>query len=223
VPAARPARLRRLTLALLGSALLVCAGLGGAAWKVLACDRGNYLANASASWLNGSEEYLFACGTVWHSLDTGRTWKQLPSTGLPRLLREGRIAADRTAGRLYLAVLLAGAPTLRCPLCLLTRVEPAMFLSEDGGLNWVLIRRFPEGPAGLLRFRAIYADPDYSDAAWVILATGERSVYYATNTGGREWRQTCVEIPPNYCDPPDLFLEWNHVRHDLDEYNEIIP
>ena len=73
------------------------------------------------------------------------------------------------------------------------------------------------------RIRAIYADPDYSDAAWVILATGERSVYYATNTGGREWRQTCVEIPPNYCDPPDLFLEWNHVRHDVDEYNEIIP
>ena len=219
----RPARLRRLTLVLLGGALLVCAGLGGAAWKVLGCERGDYLDSASASWLNSSEEYLFACGTVWHSLDAGRTWKGLPSAGLPRLLRDGRIAADRTAGRLYLAVLLAGQATLRCPLCPLTRVEPAMYLSEDGGLHWVLVRRFPPGPAGLLRFRALYADPDYSDAAWVILSTGERSVYYATNTGGLLWRQTCIELPPNYCDPPDKFLEWNHVRHDLDEYNESIP
>ena len=210
-------------LALLGGALLVCGGLGAVVWRTVGCDRGDYLGRASASWLNSSEEYLFACGTVWHSLDAGRTWKGLQSAGLPRLLREGRIAADRTAGRLYLAVLLASQASPRCPLCPLTRVEPAMYLSEDGGLHWVLIRRFPEGQAGLIQFRAIYADPVCSDAAWVILSTGERSVYYATNDGGRQWRQTCVEIPPDYCDPPDKFLEWKHVRHDTDEYNEFMP
>jgi hypothetical protein len=217
----RPAR--RLTLALLGGALLLCAGLGGAAWQVLGCDRSDYLDQASASWLNNSDQYLFACGRVWHSLDAGHTWKGLASAGLPRLLRDGRIAVDRTAGRMYLAVILSRPSTLECPMCLFTRVEPAIYLSEDGGQHWVLARRFSDGPSGLVQFRAIYADPDYSDAAWAILSTGERSVYYATNTGGRLWRQTCVEIPPDYCDPPDKFLEWYHVRHDGGEYNENIP
>lgn len=201
---------RRLALAALAGLLLVGTAAGGLVWSVTRCDRSDYLKYASVSWVNQQEEYLFACGHVWHSLDAGQTWKQIPSSGLPWLLRDGRIAEDRTVGRLYLAVILAVPSSLRCLLCPFAEVQPSMYMSEDGGQHWRLTARFPPGLTGYTSIRTISADPDYSDAGWVILVMGPQADYYATNTGGRRWRLTCVEQMGYFCDPPADFLAAHH-------------
>jgi hypothetical protein len=205
-------RRRRLFLALPAGAVLLCAGATGAAWYALRCDRAGYLNQAAQSWINPREEYLFACGQLWHSYDAGQTWRQISTFGLPILVRQGKIAIDRTAGRLYLAVVLASQASLRCPVCPLTRVQPVMYVSEDGGLRWKLAYQFPEGIAGLTRFRMISSDPDYTDAAWTVIVDGEQVAYYASNNGGQGWRLTCEERPGWFCDPPADFLEARHGR-----------
>ena len=149
-----PAR-RRLLLASLAGLLLVCAAGGGAVWYSQRCDRSTDLNRASVSWLNKQEEYLFACGQVWHSLDAGATWKQIPAGGLPLLLRDGRIAEDRTVGRLYLAVILAMPSSLQCLLCPFTEVQPVMYRSADGGEHWQVANRFQAGIAGITSFRSL--------------------------------------------------------------------
>jgi hypothetical protein len=207
-----PATRRPIVLASLAGLLLVCAATGGTAWYVSRCDRDSYQNSASVSWINADEKYLFACGHVWHSFDAGQTWTQIPSGGLPLLLRDGRIAVDRTPGRLYLAVLLSVPSSLQCLLCPLTRVQPVMYLSEDGGRDWREAQRLPEGLAGITSFRTLSADPDYPDAGWTVLVSGERVVYWATNDGGHQWRLTCEERLGYFCDPPADFLAARHAR-----------
>lgn len=144
----------------------------------------------------------------------------LPMTGEPPLhdqtvlVRDGRIAADRSAGRLYLAVMLAVPSNFNCLLCPLTEVQPVVYLSEDGGHSWQLTGHFPDGPSGLTSVRIISADPDHSNAGWIVLQTGEQVAFYATNTGGRIWRLTCVEQLGYVCDPPADFLAGHHFRQD---------
>jgi hypothetical protein len=183
---------RRILLASLASLLVICGAAGGATWYATRCDRNSYLSQAATSWVNDREQYLFACGQVWHSLDAGQTWQNIPSGGLPLLAREGRIAEDRSPGQLYLAMLLAVPSSLQCPLCPLTQVQPTMFVSVDGGRNWQLVHRFPEGPAGLTYFRSVSADPEYSNAAWVELVARDEVFYWGTNSGGREWAIACT-------------------------------
>jgi photosystem II stability/assembly factor-like uncharacterized protein len=204
----------RLVLASLAGLLLVGAATGGLVWAATRCDRGAYLGRASVSWVNNQEEYLFACGQVWHSLNAGQTWTPIHSGGLPWLLRDGRIAEDRTVGRLYLAVTLAVPTSFQCLLCPFTEVQPAIYLSEDGGHHWRLTGLFPGGPTGFTDFRSISADPDYGDAGWVVVARGEQVAYYATNTGGQQWRLTCEERLGYFCDPPSDFLAARHARPD---------
>jgi hypothetical protein len=184
----------------------VCLVAGGAAWVLLRCDRSTFAERSSASWLNDRERYLFACGQVWHSFDDGASWTRVPSQGLPGLAREGPLGVDRTPGRLYLGLLLAGRSTLRCLLCAWTEVTPVIYLSEDGGQHWHNVHRFTSGPAGNSTFRAVYSDPDYEGSAWVILTRGSETAYYATNTGGQVWIKTCVEDYSGLCDPPDELL-----------------
>ena len=208
--ASAPTTRRRIVLASLAGLLFVCAATGGTAWYASRCDRASYLKRASVSWINTNEEYLFACGQVWHSLDAGQTWAQIPVGGLPLLLRDGRIAMDRTPGRLYLAVLLAVPSNLQCLLCPFTRVQPVMFLSENGGRDWRVAQRLPEELAGSTSFRTLSADPDYADAAWAVQVTGEQVVYWATNDGGHRWRRTCEERLGFFCDPPSEFMAARH-------------
>src|SRR5262249_115307 len=155
---------------------------------------------------------LFACGHVWHSLDAGQSWTQIPSVGLPLWLRDGRIAMDRAPGRLYLAVILAVPSNLQCLLCPFTEVQPAIYLSSDGGHAWKPAAHFSAGPSGVTNFRTITPDPDYGNAAWAILVTGERVEYFATNTGGAVWHLTCEERLGFNCDPPSEFLAAHHNR-----------
>jgi photosystem II stability/assembly factor-like uncharacterized protein len=200
-------------LAALAGLLLVSGAAGGVVWAVTRCDRDQYLGRAATSWVNPQEKYLFACGAVWHSLDAGQTWAQVPAGGLPWLLRDGHIAEDRSVGRLYLAVVLAVPSNLTCLLCTFTEVRPAIFLSEDGGRNWRLTARFTAGAIGLTDFRSISADPNYSEAAWAELVTGEQVTYYATNTGGQAWRLTCEERMGYFCDPPSDYLAAHHAKN----------
>jgi len=197
---------RRVVLASLAGLLFVCAAAGGTGWYALRCNRADYQNRASVSWVNPSEEYLYACGSVWHSLDAGNAWAQIPSVGLPFWLRDGRIAIDLTPGRLYLATLLAVPSSLDCPLCPLTRVQPVMYLSENGGRVWREAQRFPESQTGITSFRSLSADPDYPNSGWAILVTGVRVVYWATNNGGHSWRLTCEERLGFMCDAPSDFM-----------------
>ena len=204
---------RRVLLAALAGLLLVCAAAGGAGWYATRCDRDSYLKQAATSWVNSREKYLFACGQVWHSLDAGQTWQPIASSGLPLLARDGRIAEDRAPGRLYLAMLLAVPSSLACPLCPLTRVQPTIYLSADGGRSWQMGQQFPEGPSGITFFRSLSADPDYEDAAWTVLVTGERVVYWASNNGGHGWIRSCEEQIEYFCDPPSDFLAMHGKTH----------
>jgi hypothetical protein len=199
-------RRRNRLIALLSAGLALCLLTGGGIWAFFRCDRNTFVERSTASWLNLRERYLFACGQVWHSFDDGAHWSRVPNQGLPSLAREGRIAVDRTPGRLYLGLLLAGRSTLRCLFCAWTEVTPAIFLSEDGGQHWVLVHLFPGSPVGSSAFQAVHADPSYAGSAWVILTRGSETAYYATNTGGRVWVKTCVETYSGRCDPPDSFL-----------------
>ena len=204
--ASAPTARRRVVLASLAGLLFVSAAAGGTGWYALRCDRADYQNRASVSWVNPSEEYLFACGTVWHSLDAGLSWAQIPSGGLPLLVRQGRIAMDRTPGRLYLGLLESVPSNLECLLCPLTRVQPVIFVSNNGGRDWREAQRLPESLAGITSFRTLSADPEYPNAGWVVLVSGERVDYWATNNGGERWWLTCEERIGYSCDPPADFM-----------------
>jgi hypothetical protein len=216
-PASAPSPRRKLLLIMLSTAVLVCGLAGGAGWLLTRCDRDAHAAQAAASWLNDQEKYLFACGQVWHSFDNGRTWAAISARGLPVLTRDGYIAVDREPGRLYLGLMLGGRSSLRCLLCGLTQVTPALYLSDDGGQHWTMAQRFTPGPTGDSYFRAVYSDPDYAGSAWAILIRGDEVAYYATNTRGSVWRKTCIETYSGQCDPPDNFLSNDTV---LDRVND---
>ncbi len=109
--------------------------------------------------------------------------------------------------------MLAVPSSFQCLLCPLTEVQPAIYLSVDGGHSWRLTGSFPAGPSGVTDFRTISADPDYGEAAWAVLATGEQVTYYATNTGGLQWRLTCEERLDYFCDPPSDFLAAHHGKN----------
>ena len=208
---------RRAIVWLAAVAMMLCAAAGGGAWWTLRCDLDDHVERVAPSWVNERESFLFACGQVWRSGDSGETWVRVPSQGLPRLVRQGHIAADLTPGRFYLGLLLSGQSRPKCPLCLLTEVRPVIYVSSDGGAHWTLARQFQNAPAGDSGYRALHADPDYSDAAWAVLTIGGETAYYATNTGGRLWRKTCVERGANFCDPPDEFLKFQHLNRSRDE------
>lgn len=197
----------RRILLLAGAALLAaCACAGAVAGTALYCDRDAYVRHATASWTNPNEQYLFACGRVWHSTNRGGTWQPVRAQGLPPLAREGLLAVDRDPGRLYLALTTASASTRACPLCAFTHARPVIYLSQDAGAHWTVVHRFRPGPRATTYVRALYADPDFSQAAWVVVSLDQQVAYWATNTGGLAWQQTCVEFFGGECDPPDEFL-----------------
>ena len=197
-------------------AATICLALGSWAWSLAQCDMRDYLDRAATSPANPREMYLFACGHVWRSMDRGRAWAQVPARGLPIGLRDAHIAADRRPGLLYLGVVANRrlAPNLKCLSCAWVRVEPALYISHDGGVQWRLAYRFKPSAMGNTWFLAVNADPDYVSAAWVILKRGDEVAYYATNTAGRLWQKTCVEENPAIprCDPPDELLSARHER-----------
>lgn len=207
---------RRLILAAAWVAAALSAGVGGATWYFTRCDMADHLSQAKSFLPNPQEQYLFACGRVWHSLDGGHAWAQVPAQGLPSGLRDAEIGVDRKPGLLYLGAITNPrlVPNFECLTCAWVKVRPAIYVSHDGGLRWTLAHAFRPAAAGDSRFIAVNADPDYDSAAWVILKRGDEVAYYGTNTAGRAWQKTCVEVNPSIprCDPPDDLLRFRHEK-----------
>jgi len=190
---ASPAYTRRFILAGLIGAVVLCLGLGSAAWYLTRCDMRDYLNRAAVSPASLQERYLFACGHVWHSRDAGRVWVRMASTGLPFGTRDGHIAADRKAGYLYLGLLINTQGSIYCPLCAWTNLRPAIYISTDGGRRWTFAYKFKRGPAGDGGFLGLFADPDREGAAYAVIKNSDEITYYATGTSGHFWKQNCVE------------------------------
>jgi photosystem II stability/assembly factor-like uncharacterized protein len=211
---ASPIYARKLGLALALAALLACAGAGGAAWYFTRCHRDDYLSQVKVFLPNPQEQYLFACGRIWRTINGGRSWTRPPMRGLPFGVRTAQIAVDRKPGLLYLGVVAHTRLSFNCLQCTWIRVQPAIYVSHNGGMDWQLAREFNFGPGGQTLFMAVHADPDYENAAWAILKRGDDVAYYATNNGGRTWQKTCSEddFPNLRCDPPDELLRFQHDR-----------
>ncbi len=211
---ASPVDARKLTLVMMVGAALLCASVGGAAWRLTRCDRADYLDRAKPFLPNPREQYLFACGRVWRSVDGGQTWARVLAQGLPFGLRDAQIGVDRKPGLLYLGALTRPrlSPNFNCLQCAWVKVRPTIYISYDGGARWRLGHTFQPGSVGNTRFVAVHADPDYESAAWVILQHGDEVAYYGTNTAGHLWQKTCVEdnLASPRCDPPDDLLRFRH-------------
>ena len=210
-----PAFPRRLLLTWALGLVLLCAGLGGGAWYAVRCDMHDYLGQAKASETHPRERYFFACGAVWRSLDGGQTWQRLPVNRPLSSVREAHLAVDRKPGVLYLAAMLSLPTSWACPLCAWTRVQPTLYVSTDGGDHWSPVYQFKPGLARSTRFVALHADPDYGEAAWVIIQQGDYVAYYGTNTAGQVWQRTCVEESTDSvdCDPPETLLDYRFKRN----------
>jgi hypothetical protein len=211
-----PVNARRLALAVMVGAMLLCGGMGGAAWYVTRCTMLDYLNRATASPLNPREQYLFACGAMWRSADGGRLWRQQPVRGLPLGARDGRIAADRRPGLLYLGLLINSRSTRYCLDCAWTKLQPVIYTSKDGGQTWAVAYTFKRGPADNGGFLALFTDPDREGTAWAVVKNADEIAYYVTGTAGRFWRRTCIEYlfpGSGSCDVPDNVLQFNQPSH----------
>lgn len=185
--------MRKLTLSLALGVALLCAAAGGVAWRFTRCNVLDYLNLAAAAPLNPREQYLFACGYVWHSLDSGHLWRRVSPRGLPFGARDGHIAVDRKPGFLYLGVLTNTRSSRYCLQCGWTYLRPAIYTSTDGGLHWTFAYKFRRGPAGQGGFLGVFADPDQEGHAWTVIQNVDAIAYYGTATSGMFWTQTCLE------------------------------
>ncbi|MCS6911409.1 MAG: glycoside hydrolase, partial [Anaerolineales bacterium] len=127
-------------------------GVGGAVWYALRCNVLDYIERAAASPSNPRQQYLFACGYLYESVDGGQTWLRRESTGLPFGAREGWVAVDRQPGVLYLGTTIFTNSSAYCWNCAWTYLRPAIFVSTDGGKTWQFAYRFRRGPANQSSF-----------------------------------------------------------------------
>jgi hypothetical protein len=190
---AAPTLMRKLVL-MAGMGLgLICAGAGGTAWYLTRCSVPDYFHQAAISPVNPREQYLFACGHVWHSVDGGQVWNRQPARGIPIGTRDGLISIDRRPDQLYLGIMINSQSSLYCLECAWTYLRPAIYASADGGRTWSFAYKFKRGHASRSGFVALLADPDRDGAAWAVIRYGDEINYYGTGTSGRFWKQVCTE------------------------------
>jgi hypothetical protein len=190
---------------------LACAGTGGLVWYSTRCNVRDYFHLASASPLNRQDQYLFACGYIWHSVDGGRLWARQSAHGIPFGTRDGYITVDRRSNLLYLGILINSRSSIHCLECAWTHPRPAIFTSADGGWTWSLAYQFRRGPAGHSGFLTLLADPSRDGAAWAVIQNDDEINYYATGTSGLFWKQICTEyyfLGSGGCDLPGNVLEF---------------
>ncbi|MDW8327932.1 MAG: sialidase family protein [Anaerolineales bacterium] len=168
-------------------------GVGGAVWYALRCNVLDYIERAAASPSNPRQQYLFACGYLYESVDGGQTWLRRESTGLPFGAREGWVAVDRQPGVLYLGTTIFTNSSAYCWNCAWTYLRPAIFVSTDGGKTWQFAYRFRRGPANQSSFLGLYADPDKAGFVWAIVKNRDEISHYATATHGYNWKRMCYE------------------------------
>ncbi len=184
---------RKLILGALAIAMLGAAALGGLGWNLLRCDMRDYLQRAAVSPHHTAERYLFACGSLWHSRDAGFLWRRLTVSGLPFGTRDGFVALDRRPGILYLGVTILTDSSRHCWDCAWTFRRPAIYVSLDGGRNWLYQYRFRRGPAGLNNFIGLFGDPDRDGVLWAVIRNNDEITYYGSATEGRNWKRECYE------------------------------
>jgi hypothetical protein len=185
---------RKMLLAGAASLTLIVGGAGGAVWHFfLRCDARDYFDRAAVSSANPSEQYLFACGYVWRSLDGGRVWWRMDPSGLPWGTRHGRIAVDLEPSTLYLGIQIATASSLQCWNCAWAYLRPAIYVSTDGGRSWTFAYKFRRGPAESNDFLKLAAQPDRQGAVWAVIKNSDEISYWGSATLGRSWKRACVE------------------------------
>ena len=208
---ANPLHSRRLVLGAALGALLVSAAVGGVIGYLVRCDRRDYLDRVAVSPLNSDDQYLFACGHVWRSLNGGRDWGRVTAQGLPVGMRDGHIAVDRQSGYVYLGLMINGRAAPYCLPCLWTQRRPAIYTSTDGGRQWSLTYKFSRRSAGYGIFLDVLADPDHAGTAWAVVQYGGEVTYYSSDQSGQVWKQVCSERyspSPGGCELPENILQF---------------
>jgi hypothetical protein len=208
---ASPALTRKFILAGGLGATLLCATLGGLALYLTRCDMRDYLNRAAPVPGNRPEQYLFACGNVWHSRDGGRVWVRMSARGLPFEARDGHLAADRQPGILYLGLLINSQSSVYCLNCAWTKLRPAIYVSTDNGRTWTFSYKFKRGPAEDGGFLGLFADPERAGVVYAVIKNSDEIAYYGTGTSGRFWKQLCAEYyftGSGGCELPDSVLHF---------------
>ncbi len=184
---------RKLSLTILAGILLACLGTSAVTAYVLRCNVLDYLDRLSANPRDPDEQYLFACGYVWHSTNNGGLWNRVDPTGLPFGVRDGYIAANGQSGHLYLGILTLTRSSLQCWNCAWRNLRPAIYTSNDGGHTWVLAYKFKQGAAGEGGFIGLYAHPTKDRFLYAVIKNADEVTFYASGTSGQFWKPTCME------------------------------
>jgi hypothetical protein len=203
---------RRLSLTLLGSLLLACLGTSAGTAYVLRCSVFDYMDRFSANPRNPSEQYLFACGYVWHSTNNGGLWNRVDPTGLPVGVRDGYIATNGQPGHLYLGILTITRSSWQCWDCAWKNLRPAIYISDDGGHTWALSYKFKQGSAADGGFIGLYAHPSKDRFLYAVIKNADEITFYASGTAGQFWKPICLEYYDigRVCELPKAVMDFEN-------------
>lgn len=207
---------RKFSLTLLAGTLLACLSTSAGVAYALQCNVIDYMNRRAANPANKSEQYLFACGYVWHSTDQGAVWNRVDPTGLPFGVRDGYIASNGQPGHLYLGILTLTRSSLNCWNCAWRNQRPAIYTSVDGGHTWILSYKFKAGPAGDGGFVGVYAHPTKDKFLYAVIKNSDEVTFYASGTSGQFWKPICLEYYDvgRVCHLPEAVMDFE---------NELIP
>jgi len=202
---------RKLILGSLAATLFICLSASGVVAYALRCNALDYLDRVSLNPLNVQDRYLFACGYVWHSLNSGQRWDRIDQQGLPLGVRDGYIAVDRQRGRLYLGILVNARNSLQCFDCAWKSQHPSIYISNDGGNTWAFSYKFKRGPSATSGFVGVYADPLKNNYVYTIIKNVDEITFYASGTNGLFGKATCHEYYDigRLCHLPDSVMQFH--------------
>jgi hypothetical protein len=203
---------RRIVAGVIGLVILICIGLGAGAAYLTRCNVFDFMDRASASPRDPFERYLFACGYVWHSTDGGQVWNRVDPGGLPFGVRDGFVAVGHRPGQLYLGLLITTQSSVHCWDCAWKNLRPAIYVSNDGGRNWVFTYKFKRGPAGNGGFVGLYVDPADDNNLYAVIKNADEITFYNSGTSGQFWKPACSEYYDigRVCHLPDAVMQFQN-------------